>query len=171
MEFDKLVKDRYSLRSYSEKPIEKEKLDNILESSVLAPTAANRQAFKIYVIEPKSSNREGLQKIYEREWFCKAPVIVCVCSIKEQSWVRNDGTEYYMVDAAIVMDHLILAATNEGLGSCWIAAFNKEEAKSFLKLEEGIEPVVFATLGYKEEGATPPAKKRKPLSTLIEYID
>jgi len=162
-----LAQERYSVRSYKKDPVEKEKLDKILETARIAPTAANRQAFKIVVIRTEG-RREELKKIYGRDWFVQAPIVLGVFSIPEKNWVRSDNVNYYHVDAAIVMDHIILAATELGLGTCWIGAFNPEAARQAAGLGEGYEPVVFTPLGYPD--GTAAKKQRKPLEDIVVYI-
>jgi nitroreductase len=167
MEFSELVKKRYSVRAYQPRPVEEEKLAEILEAGRLAPTAANRQAFQIIVIQTQG-REEALKEIYKRDWFVQAPLILCVCAITAENWTRSeDKKNYYDVDAAIVMDHLILAAANLGLGSCWIAAFDPERARSILGLPDGVEPIVFTPLGYPADEWRP--KKRKLLEDLVRY--
>src|SRR4030067_1368993 len=119
MEFDELIYKRYSVRAYRDIPVEDEKLNKILEAGRIAPTAANQQPFQIIVIHT-ADRQDELKQIYRREWFTQAPIVLCVCGIASQAWVRRDGACYVQVDAAIVMDYIILAATNLGLGTCWI---------------------------------------------------
>lgn len=167
MKFLDLVKSRYSVRAYKPDPVEKEKLDYILEAVRLAPTASNRQAFQLIVIETAGCQEE-LAKIYQRPFFTQAPLVICVCNIHAKAWTRNhDNANYGRVDATIVMDHLILAAAEQGLGTCWIAAFDPLATKEFLRLPDGVEPVALTTLGYPDD--TPGPKTRKPLSELVRY--
>jgi len=166
MDFTEVVKGRYSVRGYENKPVEAEKLQAILEAARIAPTASNRQAFKILVIDT-AANREKLQKIYSREWLIEAPLAICVCSIPDETWVRGDGKNYSDVDAAIVMDHIVLAATAQGLGTCWIAAFDAKAARELLQLEDRWEPVVFTPLGYPR--ANNPNRPKKSLEQLVIY--
>lgn len=167
MSYQELIEKRFSVRSYKRDPVEKEKLDLILEAARLAPTAANRQAFKIAVISTEGREEE-LKRIYGRDWFVQAPIILAVFSVPEKSWVRSDGANYSGVDAAIVMDHIILAATSLGLGTCWIGAFNPQAAKEVIGLGEGHEPVAFTPIGYSD--AEPRPKQRKPLEEIVVHI-
>jgi nitroreductase len=164
MEFSELIRKRYSVRAYKSDPVEEEKLQQVLEAARLAPTAANRQPFQLIVI-PTAGRESELRRIYSRDWFVKAPLVLCACAIPAQGWTRMDGKPYVDVDVAIAMDHLILAATNLGLGTCWIAAFDPAAAREVLDLPEGVEPVVFTPLGYPADSIGP--KKRKPLSELV----
>jgi nitroreductase len=123
MEFTELIQERYSTRAYRPDPVDAETLQVVLEAVRLAPTAANRQPFRLLVI-PTAGREKDLRRIYNRAWFTQAPLVLCICSLPARAWVRMDGKSYADVDVAIAMDHLILAATNLGLGTCWIAAFN-----------------------------------------------
>ncbi len=164
MDFFNVLEQRYSVRSYRPDPVEAEKLEQIMEAARLAPTACNRQAFKIIVISTKGRQNE-LKKIYPKDWFCEAPNVLCVCSTPGENWVRKDGKNYSDVDAAIVMDHMILAATALGLGTCWIGAFDPEAARNVLGLDNSMEPVAFTPLGYAKGFA--PNKSRKPVEDLV----
>jgi len=167
MDFFELIRSRYSVRAYTDRPVEDEKVQQILEAARLAPTAANRQPFRILVI--KTAGREDeLRRIYSRQWFVAAPYVLCVCGVEAEAWVRNqDGRDYLDVDAAIVMDHIVLAATAPGLGTCWIAAFDPEAAREVLQLPDGVEPIIFTPLGYPDD--RPRAKQRKDTSGLVRY--
>jgi nitroreductase len=166
MDYFGLVEKRYSVRAYKPDQVEDNKLHQVLEAARMAPTAANRQPFQIIVIHTKGRETE-LERIYSREWFVQAPLIVCACSVPAHAWVRRDGKNYGDVDVAIMMDHLILAATNLGLGTCWIAAFDPKAAREVLRLPDELEPIAFTPLGYPADQPTP--KRRKPLSELVRY--
>jgi nitroreductase len=167
MNFSELIRTRYSVRAYKPDPVEEEKLEQVLEAARLAPTAANRQPFRLIVI--RTAGREAeLRRIYGREWFVKAPLVICICGVPAESWVRMDGKPYTDVDVSIAMDHLILAATELGLGTCWIAAFDPAAAREVLDLPEGVEPVAFTPLGYAADQSRP--KVRKSLASLVQYM-
>ena len=166
MEYQQLVSERCSIRGYKSDPIEPEKLQAVLEAARLAPTAANRQPFRLIVIRTDGREAE-LRKIYNREWFTQAPLVICAVGVPDEGWVRFDGANYTEVDVAIVMDHLILAAADQGLGSCWVGAFDPQAAREVLGLPETVVPVAFTPLGYP--AAPPRAKERKPLETLVKY--
>ena len=168
MEFTELVRRRYSVRAYKPDPVEDEKLQQVLEAARRAPTAANRQPFRLMVIPTKGCEAE-LRRIYPAQWFAEAPLIICACALPAQGWVRADGKPYVDVDVAIAMDHLILAATEAGLGTCWIAAFDPAVAREVLDLPEGVEPIAFTPLGYAADQFG--SRGRKPLSDLVEYWD
>jgi nitroreductase len=166
MEFLELIRTRYSVRAYKPDPVEDDKLEQILEAARLAPTAANRQPFRILVIHTEG-RRDELRRIYRRGWFVDAPIILCSCGVPAENWVRMDGKNYNDVDVTIAMDHLILAAADLGLGTCWVAAFDPEAAREVLNLPAGVEPVAFTPLGYPAD--TPSEKRRKSLDELVRY--
>lgn len=167
MEFPRVVADRYSVRGYTQAPVEEDKLARVLEAARLAPTATNRQPFRIYVI-PTSGREAELRRIYDRDWFVQPPLVICVCCLKNKGWVRGDGKDFGDIDCAIVMDHIVLAATNEGLGTCWVANFNVSEARSFLGIGDDLEPIVFTPLGYPDK--PPTEKRRKSLDELVVMV-
>lgn len=167
MEYSKLIAARYSVRAYRSDPVEDEKLQIVLDAARLAPTAANRQPIQLVVMHTAGREKE-IGKIYRRPWFVQAPLVIAVCAISSQAWVREgDRFNARLIDAAIVADHLILAATNLGLGTCWVAAFNVDAARSVLQLPDGAEPVIFTPLGYPADEPGP--KIRKPLTDLVRY--
>ena len=167
MEYSELIAARYSVRAYRPDPVEHEKLQTVLEAARLAPTAANRQPIQLVVMHTAGREKE-IGKIYRRPWFVQAPVVIAVCAISSQAWVReSDRFNARLIDAAIVADHLILAATNLGLGTCWVAAFNMEAARNVLNLPAEAEPVIFTPLGYPADLPSP--KIRRPLADLVRY--
>ena len=166
MDFSELVTIRGSIRGYKPDPVEEEKLLSVLEAARIAPTAHNNQPFRLIVIHTQG-REEGLAKIYGRPWFTQAPIVICIVGVPSEGWVRQDGENYMLVDVAIAMDHLILAATNLGLGTCWVGAFNPEAAREFLNLPEDVVPVAFTPLGYPN--AEPREKVRKTLNELVKY--
>lgn len=167
MDYFEVIQQRYSARSYKPDMVEPEKLQSILECARLAPTAANRQAIKIIVVNTEG-RREALKKIYPRDWFVDVPYVLCVCSVPGKAWIRADKKNYSDVDAAIVMDHIILAATALNLGTCWVAGFDAQAAQDILELDPAWEPVAFTPLGYRNE--VPVKKVRKPLEEIVVYI-
>ena len=167
MDFSKLIAERYSVRAYRSDTVEDEKLQSVLEAARLAPTAAYRQPFQLIVLHT-AGREEEIGKIYRRQWFAQAPLLIAVCAISSLAWVReSDRFNARLIDAAIVADHLILAAANLGLGTCWVAAFNVEAARNILQLPEEAEPVIFTPLGYPADQPGP--KTRKPLTDLVRY--
>jgi len=167
MDFWRVVEERRSVRAYKPDPVPEETIRKILEAVRLAPTAANMQPFKFIVITKKEI-REALKAAYGQEWFWSAPVIVCACARPGAAWKRMDGRNYADVDTTIAMDHLILAAAAEGLGSCWIGAFNPSELRRVLQLGDDLDPIAMTPLGYPAD--EPKEKQRRSLDELVEFI-
>ncbi len=167
MEFYEVINKRRSIRAYKKDPVEDSKLSRILNAARLAPTAANRQPYSLIVVKDEETKLK-LKDAYSQEWFFTAPVIVCACALPDDAWKRNDGKGYVDVDVAIAMDHLILAASAEGLGTCWIAAFKPNVVRDVLNIPDNLEPLILTPLGYPE--AIPEPTFRKPLEEMVREI-
>jgi nitroreductase len=167
MEFYEVISKRRSIRAYKKDTVEDSKLSRILNAARLAPTAANRQPYSLIVVKDEET-KQKLKDAYSQEWFFTAPVIVCACALPDDAWKRNDGKGYVDVDVAIAMDHLILAASAEGLGTCWIAAFKPEVVREVLNIPDNMEPLVLTPLGYPE--TIPEPTFRKPLEEMVREI-
>lgn len=166
MGFQELINFRYSVRAYKNIPVEEDKLLKVLEAARLAPTASNRQPFKVIVIHTDGRQNE-LLSIYTREWFVQAPLVLCLCGLSSTAWVRRDGKQYLEVDIGIVMDHIVLAAADLGLGTCMIAAFDATHARTVLSIPDEAEPLLFTPLGYPAD--TLRVKERKDINELVRY--
>ncbi len=166
MNFQALIRARYSARAYKPDAVEPDKLERVLEAARLAPTAANRQPFRVIVV-PTKGREEELRRIYVRDGFIQAPLVLCVCAVPAESWVRKqDGWNAAEVDATIAMSHIVLAAAEEGLATCWIAAFDPAAAREVLGLPPDVIPSAFTPLGYAADAASP--KKRRLLADLVK---
>ena len=170
MEFKETVKNRYSCKKFSGKSVEQEKLEAILEAGRLAPTAKNLQEQRIYVVQ----SEEMLAKI-DALTPCRynAPVVLAVAFDTNNVFTypggkRDSGVE----DATIVATHMILAAEDEGIDSCWVNFFDPEKAAEALGLPENEEVLMLMDLGYAAEGAGPLPNhdSRKPLSETVTYL-
>ena len=167
MDFQELIRTRYSCRAYRSDPVAEDQLAQVLEAARLAPTADNRQPFRLVVIRTAGREQE-LQRVYGKDWFVQAPLVIAACGVPAVNWVRKQGGKNYNdVDVAIVMDHVILAAADLGLGTCWIAAFDPAAARELLELPEGVEPVAFTPLGHPADA--PRQKTRKKSDELVRY--
>lgn len=164
MTFSELLNQRYSVRAYRSDPIEPEKLNTILEAGRMAPTASNRQAFGIIVAKP-GDDPEAFHRLYHREWMLQAPYLICICTLPDLAWKNIEMKNYADVDAAIVVDHMVLQAAELGLGTCIIADFLPPVAQELFGLPEGVEPVLMFSLGYPADQPKP--KMRKALSSLV----
>lgn len=165
MDFEDLVRARHSCRAYRGDPVEEGKLAAVLEAARLAPTAANRQPFRLYVVTT-AERQDELQRLYPRDWLRQAPLVLGIAGDPGRCWVRGDGRDYLDVDCAIVMDHVILQAADLGLGTCWIANFDPVVARRLLALPPEWEPVAFTPLGHPAAEDLRP-KTRRPLEELV----
>ncbi len=170
MDFCDLVSNRSSIRSFDmSRAIPQEVLNRILNAGRLAPSANNLQPWHFHVI----TSPEVLEKIYpcyKRDWIQSAPCLMIVSGDRNSAWVRrHDNYNSIETDLTIVMDHLILAAAWEGLGSCWIAAFDPGIIREALQLDRNIEIYAFTPLGYAAPDALPSPKKRKSLEEITTY--
>ncbi len=170
MEFKEVIKERYSCKSFADRPIEAEKLQAILEAGRLAPTAKNLQEQHIYVVQ----SEDGLAKI-DAITPCRyhAPTVLVVAYDKNNVFVypgekRNSGAE----DATIVASHMILAAKDEGIDSCWVNFLDPDKAAEILGLPENEEILMFMDLGYAADNAAPlpTHSTRKPLTDTVTYL-
>ncbi len=171
MEFSELVAKRQSVRDYDpSRPVPREVLVRILEAGRLAPSAANLQPWKFIIIESEPELKR-VRAAYQRGWFHRAPQILAVSGSKEACWKRaSDGYSSLETDLAIAMDHLILAAANEGIATCWIAAFDPIVLREALELKEDEEVFAITPLGYPPSAySTNQQKQRKDFSGVVEF--
>ena len=112
-----------------------------------------------------------IHTLYHREWFQQAPVVIMVMADKNEAWTRADGKNHADVDTSIAADHMTLAATDRGLGTCWVCNFDKEKTVDLLKLPSYIEPLAFFPMGYPADTCDPDrhTAKRKPLSEIVQF--
>lgn len=151
MDFLELTRQRFSARSYKPDAVEQEKLDYIMECARLAPSAVNYQPWHFLLIKSEEQRRK-MQQCYNREWFAHAPVYIAVCVDTSAAWVRKaDNKNHGDIDAAIAAEHICLAATALGLGSCWVCNFDVELLKSNFRLPDGRCPVAVIAVGYVDE--------------------
>ncbi|MCI8667146.1 MAG: nitroreductase [Dorea sp.] len=169
MDFLKIAKQRYSVRSYKKQPVEKEKLDKILEAAHAAPTAANLQPVRLIVVQ----SEEGLGKIGKAANLYGAPLAIIVCADHEKAWVRSfDKKQTSDIDASILTDHMMLQAAEAGLGSVWICAFNPDIITQEFGLPPHLEPINILAVGYADGEAADPerhSRTRIPISQLVAY--
>lgn len=148
MEFLELTKKRYSCRKFLEKPVEEEKIQILLESAKFAPTAVNFQPQRILVLTDKSKI-ESLDKNKCTRYTFNAPLIMVVCYDTEKSWKRKyDNSDEGIIDSAIVTTHMMLQATDLGLGSTWVGSFDPKLTKKTLNIPDKYEVVALLPIGY-----------------------
>lgn len=165
MDFYDVVAARRSIRAYRSDAVEEEKLARIREAVRQAPTACNRQPFRFLELR-EGLAREAVESCYSREWIRSAPLLVVAVGSTSEAWARFNGRSIYDVDVAIALEHLVLAATAEGLGTCWICAFDQEALHDALGLAGDEVAVAITPLGYPAE--TPGPIQRKPIADLFQ---
>lgn len=166
MDFKDLAQRRYSVRSYQSTPVDRELLLKVLGAALLAPSAVNFQPWKFVVVtDPELLAR--LQGCYHREWFTTAPACIVAIGDHDKGWHRpTDDKDYTDIDVAIAIDHLMLAATEIGLGTCWICHFNAEKCAEIFNLPANFEPIAMIPIGYPIS-ETGPEKNRKTLDQIV----
>ena len=172
MEYTDLIRSRESIRNYNpNRSVPKEILEKILNAGRLAPSACNCQPWKFLVI----SSPAVLAKVkacYNRDWFKDTPHILVVLGLRDQAWNRSyDGYNSVETDVAIAMTHIVLAAENEGVGTCWIAAYDPELLKEALNSDSNQLIFGITPLGYPKPGFQKSLiKKRKSLKDIVEFL-
>lgn len=172
MEFNELIRSRESIRNYDpDKPVPLEILMKILDAGRMAPSACNIQPWKFLIISSPGM-LEKVRACYHREWFKNAPQVLIVLGLKHEAWNRSfDGYNFIETDVAIAMTYLVLAAENEGVGTCWVAHYDPKILKE--AINPGKDEVIFAItpLGYPKNGFQKEGnKKRKPLDDIAEFL-
>lgn len=157
-----VISKRRSIRKYKPDPVPEEDIRYILEAARLAPSWANSQCWKFVVVTDQQT-KEELAKA-GNNWIAHAPVIIVACADPSKPGTKGDQ-QYYMLDVGIAMEHLILAAADRGLGTCWIGAFDEDTVKKVLGVPEDIRVVASTPLGYPDESPDP--RPRKPLEEVM----
>jgi nitroreductase len=164
MDFLELVKARYACRSYQSRPIEEEKLFRVLEAARFAPSGSNRQPWKFVMVQDQEIKRRLVRACANQRFVATAPVVIAGCGLMPDR-MMSCGVPGDPVDLAIAMEHLALAATAEGLASCWIGAFSQDEVREVLGMPATAKVIELMALGYPAD--TPRPKTRKPLSDIV----
>ena len=167
MEFYDVLRQRRSIRGYESTPIPQEKLDRLAEAVNLAPTACNLQPFLFQFLSAPDA-RQPVCECYRQTWLAEAPVIVLALGNRESAWKRVNGVSAHTIDVSIAMEHLVLAAAAEGLGTCWICAFDQEKLHRKLGLGSEWEAVALTPLGYP--AVEPGSFTRKPVSEIVQFL-
>lgn len=160
MDIFEAIKERRSIRRYRTDAVPQELLQQVLEAARVAPSAANRQAWKFVVVTDAATRQELVPACRSQQFVGQAPVVIAACATEA-------GRKWNQVDLAIAIDHMTLAAHGLGLGTCWIGAFEEEAVRGILGIPEGVSAVVLLTLGYADGPGRPPS--RKPLGEVVCY--
>jgi nitroreductase len=168
LDFYEAVQRRLSVRSYKPDPVPEDVLARILEAGRLAPSAHNLQPWKFIVVRDPEARKALVPACRGQASIAQAPVVICACALPEQAWKGMGG--YWTaeaVDVAIALEHIMLAATAEGLGTCWIGAYIEAEVRKALAIPENVKPIALTPLGYPARESKP--HPRKPLSEIVCY--
>lgn len=172
MEFQQLIKERYSVRRYEHRSVEQEKIDLILNAAKYAPTAKNFQPQHIYILQ----SQETLEKIHTLSpCIYGAPLVLIVCADEQTAWKNPSNHDHSSieVDAAIVCDEMMLAAWELGIGSCWVGRFDPDAVAQAFDLPASVRPVAILLLGYPSERSKPLTGYHdvyRPMSEMITYL-
>ena len=161
------IKKRCSVRSYQDRAVEAEKLESILEAARLAPSANNKQEWRFVVVRDKDIRQRLMQAAKDQAFVGQAPVVIACCA-KTDSHVMTCGQQCYPIDVAIAIEHMVLKATEEGLGNCWIGAFHEDKVKEILGIPQDIRVVALLALGYPVK-LRPNPKERLRLKEIVMY--
>lgn len=169
MDFMNIVKQRHSVRNYKNQKVEPQKLEKILEAAHVAPTAANRQPVHLIAVQ----SEEGLAKISKAAAIYHAPLAIIVCADHSKAWVRPfDQKQSGDIDASILTDHMMLQATELGLGTVWVCFFQPDVLREEFNLPDHLEPVNILVIGYPDDEPADPNRfdtQRIPMSQLVSY--
>jgi len=163
MDLMEAIKKRYSCRSYKDRPIEAEKLSQILEAARLAPSARNFQEWRFIVVTDKSSRAELSAAAYNQSFVAEAPAVIVACSRMQH--LMRCGQRAESIDVAIAIEHIVLAATSLGLGSCWVGSFYPDKVRQILHIPSHIPVIELLTIGYPADDPKEP--KRLPLEQIF----
>lgn len=168
MRVKELFEQRASVRKYKEEKVPKDVLMEVINTARLAPSAVNLQLWKIYIVT-EGETKEKLNKAYPKDWFKQAPGVAVICGLENENWIRKDGRNYLMCDVTILADYFVLAATEAGLGTCYVGAFDENIVKDTLNLKNE-DPVLLITFGYPDDSVKKKEKKRKPVDEITELM-
>ncbi len=166
MDVFEAINERKSIRRYKETEIEDEKLEKILESARIAPSAANRQEWKFLVVKNQETRNKLIDAANGQKFVGQAPITIVACST-ESKRLMPCGQYAYTVDLSIAVSFMILEATELGLGTCWLGAYDEDKVKDILSIPKDIRVPAMFTLGYADE--TPDPRPRRDLEQVVCY--
>ncbi len=166
MDVRKAIQSRRSIRAYDSHEVEEDKLARVLDSGRLSPSAGNRQERRFIVVRDAKKRQLLSEAARNQKFVAEAPVVLAACSV-ETKYTMACGQLAYPIDTAIAVDHITLAAVEEGLGTCWIGAFNEKKVKEILSIPNNIRVVALLPLGYPS--AIPRPTPRKSLDEIVMW--
>ena len=168
MDFYEVIRTRRSIRSYKPDPVPDEVLMRVLEAARISPSGSNRQPWKFIIVKDENLRRRVAQACHNQMFIAEAPIVIVACGYNIH-WNRGGymGDLSMLIDVSIAFTHLILAARAEGLGTCWIGAFDNEEVKNLLNIPKEVNVVAITPLGYPKDEEFREPGPRKPISEII----
>lgn len=166
MELYQAIEKRYSVRSYQDKPVEEDKLRRVLNAARLAPSGSNRQPWKFIVVRDAKVRRDLAVACNDQSFIAEAPVVIAGVGLMADR-VMSCQVPGDPVDLAIALEHIALAATAEGLGTCWIGAFDQDKVRAVLGVPRTAKVIEVMPLGYPAD--SPRTKSRKDISEIVCY--
>lgn len=158
MDVYKAILSRRSIREYESRDIEEDKLDRVLDAGRLSPSAGNRQERRFVVIRDAGTRKALAEAANDQVFVAQAPIVIAACSV-ESEYVMSCGQLAYPIDTAIAVDHMTLQAVEEGLGTCWIGAFDEKKVKKMLGIPDNVRVVTLLPIGYPRVVPQPTARK------------
>ena len=161
MDFLNLAKERFSARAFSAQVVEEDKVNYLLACAQRAPSACNKQPWH-FVVAQTDEARQKVQQCYNRDWLKTAPLYIIIYAADDRAWVReDDGKNHADIDAAIATEHLCLAATAVGLGSCWVCNFDVAALQAAFPLGKTWHPVAILPIGYPANTPSKPSPRKE----------
>jgi nitroreductase len=157
MDFMEVISKRRAIRKYKKDPIPDEKLEKLFQALRLAPSGNNRQPYKFIFVKDENTRHEIVRRACHQDFLYDAPVLMVACC--------EPGRAF---DTAIAVDHMVLAATNEGLGTCWVGWFERDAVREILEIDSKMEIPILVPIGYADQ--RPEEKPRKPIEELVKVI-
>ena len=172
--FDRILKNRRSVRAFDPRPVPPDALREICEAARWAPSACNSQTWRFVAVQERAQIqalcRQAMRPVVPNRWLAQAPLVIAGCSqldiISNRIGSTVTGIEYYRIDLGIAMEHMVLKATELGLGSCWIGWFDESKVKAILKIPRRIKVSALLAIGYAAD-APPARRSRKPLDQIL----
>ena len=170
-EFIQLAQERFSCRSYKPLLPSNDELRKVVEAAHIAPSECNKQPWK-FVIATSDKARKAIAAAYSRDWINTAPAFIVAVGNHSEAWHRAnfDNKDHTDVDLSIAIEHMCLAATSLGLGTCWVCNFNPQALNEALNLDKGLEAIAILPIGYPADECTVPVKQRKPIEQITEWM-
>jgi len=177
MNFDEIVRNRRSVRAYDKKPVEQSDIREMCEAARLAPSACNSQTWRFIAVTDRELLDEictnGMRPIISNKWLNQAPLIIVGCSkldiVANKLGNSVTGIEYYQIDLGIAMEHIVLKATELGLGTCWIGWFNEEKIKTILDIPKNVKVSALLAIGHPDKKTKPKQFSRHPIEKILSF--